>query len=443
MNCSAKFLIALLLSLASVTTFAQVQDVRVETYYVSDQNDATDTTGGFLEQGSVTYRIYIDLAPGNRLKSIYGDANHPLMISSNQPFFNNVVDGQSFGKNFSLNRLSENTVALDSWLTIGLVTKPSAKFNGVPKNADESGSLIGGTNNDGGSAGILGGLLTNNDPLAGIPLTISDGNDTLTQPTGNWFDFGILSSNGNDSTIFGSISSCSVFNSTGCALQYSSGISGVNPDSNLVLVAQLTTKGSLEFLLNIEVIGTNGNVTKYVSSDSLLQPGEVYFRKLRFPYIPVCGCANANYMEYNPDRDCDSQDSCHTLIVFGCMDPDACNYDPSANINLPNMCCYPGKCNDRDLSVVCPELEANKNNTKDDIILSPVPAGDMIKVALPQLTSGYDCLLYDSYGRKVKEIHQNGIQQHLDIDLTGLSRGIYFVRIINSDVNITKSFIKD
>src|SRR3954471_93608 len=85
-------------------SFAQIENVIVETYYVSDSNDATDTTGGYLEPGSTTYRIYVDLAPGNKIRKIYGDANHALKISSTESFFNNKADGQSFGKDFSKNR---------------------------------------------------------------------------------------------------------------------------------------------------------------------------------------------------------------------------------------------------------------------------------------------------------------------------------------------------
>src|SRR4051812_13405140 len=107
--------ILLFLIICSVNVFSQVENVFVETYYISDSNDATDTTGGYLEPGTKTYRIYVDLAAGSKLLKIYGDANHALKFSSTENFFNNKADGQSFGKDFSKSRLQENTVALDSW----------------------------------------------------------------------------------------------------------------------------------------------------------------------------------------------------------------------------------------------------------------------------------------------------------------------------------------
>jgi hypothetical protein len=53
--------IILILILTFYFAYANAQDaiknVIVETYYVSDANDATDTTGGILEPGSKTYSI--------------------------------------------------------------------------------------------------------------------------------------------------------------------------------------------------------------------------------------------------------------------------------------------------------------------------------------------------------------------------------------------------
>jgi len=42
-------------------------------------------------------------------------------------------------------------------------------------------------------------------------------------------------------------------------------------------------------------------------------------------------------------------------MLYGRM---ACNYDPNANFNIPELCCYPGLCGDRDIAVVCPQLSS-------------------------------------------------------------------------------------
>ncbi|MFN5317633.1 MAG: hypothetical protein ACK5CY_02215, partial [Bacteroidia bacterium] len=174
------FLIAILSLLPATRISAQLENIIVELYYVSDSIDATDTIGGGLTAGSKTYRIYADLSPDAKLRRLYGDANHPIRFESTANFFNNKEDGQSFGFDFSKTRLDENTVALDTWLTLGQTTKSANKQGGILKEYDTDGSFIAGAGvNDGGSAEIPEGLLNNADSLAGIPLNQADGNDTL------------------------------------------------------------------------------------------------------------------------------------------------------------------------------------------------------------------------------------------------------------------------
>ena len=215
-------LLHLCILLNSTILFSQIENVIVEKYYISDANDFTDNSGGILPIGSTTYRIYIDIAPGSILKKIYGDPNHPFEITSTEVFFNNILDGKSFAKDITKVSLEENTVALDSWLTLGqVVKKQGAKtYYGVIKNQDDDGSFIGGINNDGGSALISTGLLVNNDPSCGIPLTSSDGIDTMTVTPLSWFDTGVVDfTSGNDSTIFGSLVPKKEFISTGFELR--------------------------------------------------------------------------------------------------------------------------------------------------------------------------------------------------------------------------------
>jgi hypothetical protein len=338
---------------------AQLQKVIVEKYYISDATDATDTLGGGIDIGSTTYRIYVDLAPGSILKKIYGDVNHPFSIQSTSPFFNHESDGQTFAKDYVKNRYLEGTVALDSWLTLGQTTKTQASktYFGILKNQDVDGSFVGGINNDGGSELISTGLLSNNDPLAGIPLTQADGMDTMTTIPTTWTHFGVLDfTSGNDSTIFGSLQSSNEFTSNNFFLA-NTGVSGLIADSNQVLVAQLTTTGELSFQLNIEVDVWNGSTMetiRYVSSNDTILSGEVFNPYLIYP--STCGCNNSNYLEFDPNVACLEPGTCITPIIIGCMDTMACNYDSAVNVNMPNLCCYPGKCNNRDIAIVCPAL---------------------------------------------------------------------------------------
>lgn len=430
-------------------TKAQVEGVRVEKYYVSDSLDATDTTGGYLEPGSVTYRVYIDLKAGSTLKKIYGAPNHSLIISSTQSFFNNKVDGQSFGKEFSKTRLGENTVALDSWLTLGQTTRIASKTNfGVPKVEDRDGSFIGGAHNDGGSAEVPGGLLVNDAPEAGIPLTTSDGMDTMTMIPGSWADYGIIDQNsGEDSTIFGSVKTGNSFVSDNAGLQ-NSGVSGVNPDSNLVLVAQLTTKGDLSFELNVEVeepAMPNPLVVKYVAQ---MAPGDVNSDTLKFSpflkYPASCGCMDPNYLEYDAQFTCGNRDSCKTHIVYGCMDTVACNFNSEANFHIQALCCYPGNCNDRDLGIVCPSLTIEKIKPVS-VHLFPNPVQDQLTLHIvSSQEESAVFMIYNSIGELIytKEmgIVSGSILQ--SVEVSALSTGMYMLRYNQGTYSATELFFK-
>jgi hypothetical protein len=437
-------LLIFLFCISLVHAFAQLENVRVETYYISDINDATDTIGGGLETRSFTYRVYIDLEKGYRLKRIYGDENHALKISSTQNFFNNKEDGQTFGKDFSKVRLGENTVALDSWLTLGQTTKIAARtYFGIPKTADTDGSFIGGSNNDGGSAEIPDGLLANNDPDAGIPLTDADGFDTMAVLPLDWGHYGIIDSVSLvDSTIFGSVKVGNSFISYNAKLQ-NSGVTGVDPDSNIILVAQLTTKGDLNFELNIVVLDSTGHEIKFVANDSVLANDETLSRKLKYPFREVCGCPDPNYIEFISSRTCDALDSCHNLVVYGCMDTSACNYNPDANFHIQSLCCYPGYCNDRDITLICPELNYKLHGALN-FNLFPNPAHDQITLQAPASESMIKYSIYDCLGKIVKQdVIDATSQVTSNIDISFLEKGMYVFKMENGNTSDQVLFIKN
>lgn len=418
--------------LITFTTFAQLQKVIVEKYYVSDANDATDTLGGGLAAGSTTYRIYVDLAPGSVLKKIYGDVNHPFSIQSTAPFFNQKSDGQSFAKDFVKNRYLEGVVALDTWLTLGQTTKTQAgkTYFGILKNQDLDGSFIGGINNDGGSAAIPSGLLTNADPSAGVPLTQGDGMDTLATLPSSWSHFGILDFvTGNDSTMFGSIQAKQGFSSTNFFLS-NSGVKGVVADSNQILIAQLTTAGTLSFHLNIEVDAiVNGlpQTIQYVSSNDTLLSGEIFHPYLSYPFS--CGCNDPNFMEFNPAVICLEPGSCVTPIVIGCMDTSACNFDENANIHVENLCCYPGKCNNRDIAIVCPALRGENF----EFLVYPNPSMDefSLDVYSGMETEDIHVEVFDNYGVKLvdKLFPAAAILTGESLNLSAAEKGIYHIKV--------------
>ena len=96
-----KLLIGLALFLLTVIANAQsgLQQIVVEKYYVSNAADSAGSIG-ILPSGSITWRIYADLAAGYTLQAVYGvdvspfgptltPGDHYLKINTTTSFFNN------------------------------------------------------------------------------------------------------------------------------------------------------------------------------------------------------------------------------------------------------------------------------------------------------------------------------------------------------------------
>lgn len=437
------FLFLLTFLFLSSASHAQLEKVIVEKYYVSDNNDSTDLTDGrMLKSGSTTYRVYIDLNSGYKLKKLYGDANHALKIASTDTFYNNI-DRPTAYFGYLINKSwfpSNPLLGLDSWITLGLATKTNS---GVLKSDDSDGSFIGGNNNYGGSAGIAGGLLVNTDSTAGIPLITSDGMMVNNIIYSQWADNGFKDASNIDTTVFGSVNSGSQFISNSAYLQQNTGVSGANPDSNKILIAQLTTKGTLTFELNIEVMDSSGNTINYIAKGQNSSTGDTLVSPL-LTYPPLCGCTDPDYLEYNSVYACSNNDSCKTKIKFGCMDSKACNFDSEANFNIPALCCYPGYCNDRNIAVVCPGLNNGRFDISDFTIY-PNPANQQINLQISaNKNQNIAYRIYNSFGSCVitKNTETGSGDFNEMIDISKFESGLYLVKLITDGKQLTKTFIK-
>jgi len=241
--------VGLVFALCSTAAVAQytppdpngLEGIIVETYYIADANDATDTDGGpGLNVGSKTYRVYVDMLPGYKLLTVGGFTNHPLTMSTSTAFFNNEDRGEAWGGDINDLNLDENTVAVDSWLTIGAA---SDAHWGVLKTADPDGSLVGGTNNDGGSAGIPEGLLANDTQALGVPLTTSDGLWSTSLPPS-------INAVGTAPDLFEPGGSNNYSNDN-FAYAVLGGIGSPDSLSNRILIGQFTTDGVFSYCLNL------------------------------------------------------------------------------------------------------------------------------------------------------------------------------------------------
>ena len=419
-------LLAAVLVLSATPVLAQcgIDAVLVETYYVSDANDATDVIGGGLATGSRTYRVFVDLCDGCSLRAIYGDANHALRITSTAPFFNHEDRGRTFGHEINNGALDEGTTALDSWLALGGAS--NQRF-GILKADDPDGSIVGGANNDGGSEAVAGGLLVNADVLAGSPLTEKDGLISVSGAVVLPPNFNVIGIH--PEIIFDDATVGSQFltndSRVGCSTP---GVQGPTAE-NRVLLAQLTTTGELSFELNLEVQCPDGTISKYVANDSVLLADETAFGQLNYP--PECGCTDPDFLEYDPNAGCDDG-SCATAIIFGCLDTLACNFDPLANFNIIQLCCYgPTNCNGLDVNIVCPDVSTPEIVALDEVRVFPNPVLDQLNLELGIVKgSTVDYELLDATGRSIRSglLRIDGAGK-AQIDVQALPQGTYLLML--------------
>ena len=242
LNCMKKFLLALVFIFCAMAGRSQgLERIVVEKYYVSDANDATGSSG-VLPVGSVTWRIYVDMAPGWYLLQVFGNQNlnHPLLMTTTTSFFNDPDYGTYTPSN-SANNTKKSTMMLDSWISTG---SACTGYLGILKSEDNSiGTFIN-----------KNGLLQNNDPAAGIPLTVQDGMVAGTNP--NFSTAGIPDSLLNvfgDGSVTGN--TFKLTNGSWYSLTHPQGTTS----SNRVLIAQITTDGTFHYELNVLIGKDLGN----------------------------------------------------------------------------------------------------------------------------------------------------------------------------------------
>lgn len=246
-----KIFMGLALCLSTALTFAQngLESVDVEKYYVSN---AADNSGsiGTLPVGSVTYRIYANMLPGYKFQALYGVSSHTLLINTSTTFFNNEDRGATTANAIASAQLKNNSVALDSWFSVGAA---AAGQLGVMKTEDN------------GAANLLpiasNPMLKNATAAMGIALNVQDG---------------ILAGTPEAVTFVGLTTELDVFDATsqaGNSFSTSNGsVASLNGSvgptaTNRVLIGQFTTDGVFHYELNIQIGTPTGGTQQFVASN--------------------------------------------------------------------------------------------------------------------------------------------------------------------------------
>jgi hypothetical protein len=223
-----------------------LEGIVVEKYYTASKADAADTSGGVLQEGSVTYRIYVDLKPGYNLQAVYGVSKHQMFLKTTTKFFNNREGAPSADKIMD-KRINDNTVALDSWVTIGIATE---KRFGILKAEDKDTSIIKRKGLDKADGLYLAGQ-TQKLLLFGLDLAFFEN-----EKDASYFH----SENGSWASIGGGKAQ------------------GKMKEENKILIAQLTTTGKLSFELNLQVGTPGGTTIQYVAKNPTGK--EIEFKQL-------------------------------------------------------------------------------------------------------------------------------------------------------------------
>ncbi|MBK8807692.1 MAG: T9SS type A sorting domain-containing protein [Bacteroidales bacterium] len=325
-----------------------IECVIIDTFYIASPADTFAFDGEWvkpLKKGSVTYRIYLDLALWARLLRFFGDTAHSLNVTSTDTIFNHTSSGEQYGFSIKNKWLNENVTFLDSWFTIGLATD---KHLGVRQEDDNDGVL--------NKILELDTILKNKDLSMKYSLHERDG----LMGSDNYSESNLKYNLPEKDSAFGkAIINNKYYNDDFyIATASDSGVSGYD-DQNIILLAQITTKGKLSFSFNVEILSADGHRGVFYGSGRKNDPNELYNPWLNYPFDDLDtlgGCTDPWYIEYSEVAIHNIEGSCKEKIVFGCIDDStACNVNgvKGANKHLQTLCCTDSDCL-LDLKTVCP-----------------------------------------------------------------------------------------
>lgn len=462
-----KKILLCIITLCNALLYAQngLECITVEKYYVSDANDTSvNSTGGVLPVGSVTYRIYADMLPGYVFQAAYGvdvaptgvisTGDHELRIQTTTLFFNNEDRGATT-PGFTKSRCADNTVMLDSWLSVGAAC--AGNF-GIMKTADNGVANV--SNGD--------GVLQNNDASAGIPLTTQDG--LIAGTPGTLTEVGLT----NDILVFDNQNDgtngplLSTYNGSWACL---GGCSGPDTVDNKLLIAQITTDGILTFELNIQIGTPTGGVQRFVASNPV--GNEIMLAclidtlglpSLPLPTVSITSPSNgANYNvgdAVNITADAVATSGSITQVEFF-VDGNSVGIDN----NSPYTANYTATLGSHNLTAITTDsnngqatssvvtinglaVGINELNTTAPVVkVFPSPTKDLFEIQISSAnqtgTSNY--FIQDVAGNLLAQKNLGAIQSNYTerVNIAAFASGIYFVKVTANGFTTTQKIIKN
>lgn len=248
------FSTAIFASLLTSDSKAQgLENVIVETYYVSDVSDASIPGLSAVPEGSVTYRMFVDLKPGYNLQSVYGDPGHEMVLRTGTHFYNDPMYGHYIANLIMDRLLPGQALMLDSWISTGAA---SQQRYGVLKSDDDTLYTIVNFSRP--------PVMQANHPQAGIPVSLHDGimvGDTLPPRVSQIGLDSLLNVLYKQNIPLQGYEFRTSNGGWGCL----GGAQGVDPEKNHVLIGQFTTNGDFYFEFNIQIGSAEHGVEQYVA----------------------------------------------------------------------------------------------------------------------------------------------------------------------------------
>lgn len=249
-----KILAFIILLLSNHLNAQGLEDIIVETYYITDVNDASYKGSALIAENTVTYRIFVDMKSGYRLQSVFGSPGHEMILSTSTFFFNHPVFGHYLPNLIMDRQLGITTLMLDSWISMGAGSQQ--KYALLKQDDDTLGTVIN---------GYQPPILQSENSAAGIPIKLRDGLKKAAKPP-------LITQLGLDSLL----SDLYKTNTPGIGFEFTTtngawaclgGAVGVDPKTNRVLIGQFTTGGKFYFELNIQLGTPDGGVEQYVAKN--------------------------------------------------------------------------------------------------------------------------------------------------------------------------------
>jgi len=427
-----------------------LEGIIVEKYYVSDANDAADTDGGpngGVPLGATTYRVFVDMLDGYKLLTVAGYVDHDLTFNTTTSFFYNEDRGEAWADDLNDVHVGSNTVAIDSWLTMGAATDDHW---GVLKSEDTDGSIVGGANNDGGSNAVPGGLLVNFTSEMGLPLTEADGlHFTSEGPPA-------VVSIGTAPTIFNELGG-STYTAQDFGWTILGGVQSPLP-GNKILIGQFTTDGTFSFCLNIWLkiptelvcgsLNCHENLEFYGNLLESDTAGTDISGDARFTHPTLC------YNSAEGVTDCSGVTGGPALPGTACDDGNA---DSSNDRYSADCVCQGDDCAGEFGGTALPGAPCDDNDpeTTDDtwvtgclcvgstsiqaydalaitLTVHPNPTNGLLWLELSELTGqSITYAVKDAQGRSILTMDLGNLSGRWkgNVDLSDLSAGIYFLEI--------------